>query len=345
MASASSKVGGLAVAIRVIVPLALGSAGYAAYKIDWSVAIHNFLTGPGRSSRILLLLFVALNWKNLPFAWTYRVFYAIVYHNMLRKSPDLTPRALFKPLISETRAPLLEIDYNLHKSNSTYFTDLDVARTHLVSYLARPAMRSLTYNARTGLVLDPKTGRPARGPMGIMLGSVACSFKREIRAYRAYELWSRVLAWDRKWLYMVTHFVPRGTAKPTEWLDPRFGRVRTRTGADASAGWEASIHASAVSKYVFKLGRFTVHPAIVLQESGLLPDRPGGWMSGDNQVGDEAADLGHVDLAVDGEWDWARVEAQRRRGIEFAAHFAKLDECHGLFDGGTHGALAKVGPC
>ncbi|KJK76396.1 hypothetical protein H634G_08287 [Metarhizium anisopliae BRIP 53293] len=268
MASASSKVGGLAVAIRVIVPVALGSAGYVAYKINWSAAIQNFLTRPGRSSRILLLLFVVLNWKNLPFAWTYRVFYAIVYHNMLRKSPDLTPRALFKPIISETRAPLLEIDYNLHKSNSTYFTDLDVARTHLVSYLTRPAMRSLTDNARTGLVLDPKTGRPARGPMGIMLGSVSCSFKREIRAYRAYELWSRLLAWDRKWLYIVTHF-----------------------------------------------------------------------------LGDEAADLGHVDLAVDGEWDWARVEAQRRRGIELAAHLAKLDECHGLFDGGTHGALAKVGPC
>ncbi|KAF5127444.1 hypothetical protein E5D57_008376 [Metarhizium anisopliae] len=70
MASASSKVGGLAVAIRVIVPVALGSAGYVAYKINWSAAIQNFLTGPGRSSRILLLLFVVLNWKNLPFAWT-----------------------------------------------------------------------------------------------------------------------------------------------------------------------------------------------------------------------------------------------------------------------------------
>lgn len=70
MASASSKVGGLAVAIRVIVPVALGSAGYAAYKVNWPVAIHNFLTGPGRTSRIALLLFVVFNWKNLPFAWT-----------------------------------------------------------------------------------------------------------------------------------------------------------------------------------------------------------------------------------------------------------------------------------
>lgn len=72
MASASSKLGGLAFAIRIIVPLAVGSAGYAAYKVDWTRAIHDFATGPGRTSRILLLLFVVFNWKNLPFAWTVR---------------------------------------------------------------------------------------------------------------------------------------------------------------------------------------------------------------------------------------------------------------------------------
>lgn len=275
----------------------------------------------------------------------FRIFYAIVYHNILRKSPALSPRALFKPLISETRAPLLEMDYNLHKSNSTYFTDLDVSRTHLVSYLTRPAMRSLTYNARSGLVLDPKTNKPAKGPLGIMLGSVACSFKNEIRAYSGYELWTRVLSWDRKWLYLVTHFVPRGTAKPTEWLDHRFGQVSTRTGRDASGGWEAKIHATALSKYVFKLGRFTVHPAIVLADSGLLPERPGGWRSGDGQLGDEDADLGQVDLAADGPWDWQRVEAQRRKGLEVAVHLQALDAAPALFDGGTHGALAKIGPC
>ena len=26
--------------------------------------------GPGRTSRILLLVFVFFNWKNMPFAWT-----------------------------------------------------------------------------------------------------------------------------------------------------------------------------------------------------------------------------------------------------------------------------------
>lgn len=58
------------VMIRVGVPLVLGSAGYAASRIDWPTAVRNFATGPGRTSRILLLLFVIFNMKTVPFVWT-----------------------------------------------------------------------------------------------------------------------------------------------------------------------------------------------------------------------------------------------------------------------------------
>lgn len=247
-------------------------------------------------------------------------------------------------MISPSHAPLLEIDYNLHKSNSTYFADLDVSRTHLVSYLCRPSLRSLANNDTTKLVLDPKTEKPIRGGLGIMLGAVECSFRREIPAYKGYELWSRILSWDRKWLYVVTHFVPKGTARPTEWLDPRFASVKTRGASDAGGNWEKKIYATAVSKYVFKVGRFTVNPAIVLGESGLLPERPGGWMSGEQQIGDVDADVTDVDLSIEGEWDWRRVEAQRRKGMELASQFHALEGLHELFDGGSNGALAKYGP-
>lgn len=70
MASASSKVGGLTFAVHLLAPLALGSAGYAAWRVNWPMLTRSFLTGPGRTSRLLLLLFVVFNWKNLPFAWT-----------------------------------------------------------------------------------------------------------------------------------------------------------------------------------------------------------------------------------------------------------------------------------
>ncbi|KAM5352575.1 hypothetical protein ACJ41O_005297 [Fusarium nematophilum] len=348
MASAAKKLPGLSLVVPVFAPLVVGGAGYAAFKVKWGRMLKAFLTGPGRTSRILLLMFVFFNWKNMPLAWTYRVFYTIFYHSFMRKSPKLGPKALFKPMISSTHSPILEIDYNLHKSNSTYFADLDVSRTHLVSYLCRPSMAALSRNSQTKIVLDPKTDQPIKGPVGIMLGAVECSFKREIPAYKNYELWSRVLSWDRKWLYIVTHFVPKGAARPTTWLDPRFSRAQTRGGQDAAGGWDRKIYATAISKYVFKLGRFTVHPAIVLGgESGLLPERPGGWTGGEDQLGDLSEDLSDVDLSVEadwGEWDWRRVEALRRKGMELAGHFQELDKLQDVFDGGNNGALGRFTP-
>ncbi|KAL2758292.1 hypothetical protein ACRALDRAFT_1074948 [Sodiomyces alcalophilus JCM 7366] len=338
--------------VRVVRLLRLGLAGgvaFAAWKIQWRWGLERFFTGPGNISRILLLFFVISNWKNMPGVWTYRIWHAIIYHCFIRKSPKLGPRALFRPMIAETHAPLTEIDYNIHKSNSTYFSDLDIARTHLVTHLLRPGLRRLTHNTQSGLVLDEQTGKPRTGRMGIMLGAVHCSFRREITGYRGYEMWTRILSWDRKWLYMVTHFVPSGVARPTEYLDVKFGALRTRkgTGKDGSAtpatatatadpaAWEKKIHATAVSKYVFKLGRFTVNPSYILEASELLPARPGGWRSGPNGVGDEDVDL--ADVVDDGTWDWKMVEKRRRAGMEFAQQFANLDALGAWFDGGDGG--------
>ncbi|KAI3553402.1 hypothetical protein CABS01_11983 [Colletotrichum abscissum] len=342
------------VPVRVVRLIRLAGASglaYAAYKIHWRIVLASFFTGPGKFSRILMLIFALLNLKNMPFVWTYRVWHAIIYHLFIRKSPRLGPRSLFRPMISQSHAPITEIDYNIHKSNSTYFSDLDVSRTHLCTYLLRPGFRQLTHNATTKLVLDPKTSKPARGPLGIMLGAVHCSFRREITAYAPYEMWSRILSWDRKWLYIVTHFVPKGTARPTEWLDPKFGtaRVRRNASGDASsnsADWEKKIYATGVSKYVFKIGRLTVHPAVALEASELLPHRPteGGWQGGENGVGDESVDLS--DVADDGAWDWKMVEKRRREGMRYAAQFAAMDDLHGWLDGADGGdgsALGKFG--
>ncbi|TQN65822.1 putative thioesterase atnL [Colletotrichum shisoi] len=341
--------------VRVVRFIRLATAGglaYAAYRIHWRIVLTSFSTGPGRISRILMLIFALLNLKNMPFVWTYRIWHAIIYHCFIRKSPRLGPRSLFRPMISQSHAPIMEIDYNIHKSNSTYFADLDVSRTHLCTYLLRPGFRQLTHNATTKLVIDPKSGKPARGPLGIMLGAVHCSFRREITAYSPYEMWSRVLSWDRKWLYVVTHFVPRGTARPTEWLDPKFGTAHVRrrpssasSDADSSAAWEKKIYATGVSKYVFKIGRLTVHPAVALEASELLPQRPGGWTGADAGVGDEDVDLS--DVADDGAWDWKMVEKRRREGMKYAAAFASMDDLHRWLDGADGGdgsVLGKFGP-
>ena len=94
-------------------------------------------------------------------------------------------------------------------------------------------------------------------------------------------------------MYIVTHDVPKGLGRPSEWLDPRFGRQNRSAGGDVAKDWEKKIHATAVSKYVFKLGRLTVHPAVILDASGLLPERPGGWAVDDTTP---AEDLPSCDL-------------------------------------------------
>src|SRR5690349_19737208 len=106
----------------------------------------------------------------------------------LHNDPHHHLPALFQPTITPSHSPALECDYNLHKSNSTYFSDLDVTRSHLVCALLNRTMRKLLDNP--GRIIGPD-GKPARGRWGIMLGAVYCGFKREIKPYEGYEMWSR----------------------------------------------------------------------------------------------------------------------------------------------------------
>jgi acyl-CoA thioesterase FadM len=274
----------------------------------------------------------------------------MIQHILIRKPHTYGPDKLFHPSITGTHVTLMEVDYNVHKSNSTYFADLDVARTHLVSHLFASGIRKMNENARTRLVLDPSDPtRPAPGRFGVMLGAVQCSFKREIKPYQKYEMWTRVLSWDRKWMYMVTYFVEASAVRPRSWAAPG-SRLRTRSEPGVPQDWEKKVFATALSKYVFKMGRLTIHPAVLMDASGLLPERPGGWVtaesSGDaipaeNSNGNANGHAnGTADLGESG-WDWRKTEAERQNGWEFAQHFAALDSVVSQFDGGEDGALQR----
>ena len=361
-------VGTLALFYPVFLPLgtaAIAYAGHRAAYMDWRMLLTQFLTGPGRTSRILLMFFLVLNWKSLPLAWTVmnppnslqshdtpltdrpfqvRIFHSFIYH-ILRRPKALPQRALFHYSVTSSRTSLLETDYNIHKSNSTYFADLDVSRSHLVTHLLGPGMPIIGNNAKNKRVLD-KEGKVIAGSFGIGLGAVFCSFRKEIAPLQGYEMWSRILSWDRKWLYIVTHFVVKGKVRPTAWDGRRMGRTRNKVqkadGSGELVDFSKYVIATAMSKYVFKLGRFTVHPALVVEAAGLLPERPGeGWIGGESGTG-TPEDLGDLDEEVDGEaWDWRRVEAERRRGLAYAEHFAALDGTNSLFDGGEDGAIGN----
>lgn len=199
----------------------------------------------------------------------------------------LTPSSLFQPMILTSRAHLLEIDYNLHKSNSTYFADFDIARLHLMVRLCGLGM------ARVGEELylaDNKRG-PKRIRIG--MGGVHLTFRREITFWQSFEMWTKLLCWDRKWFYVVTFFVEKGAVKPKGWtVQPPWRQRNPASGAKLTepAGKEGekegegegekrkgphpAIFAFGMAKYVCKRGRMTVPPERILQASGLLPPKP-----------------------------------------------------------------------
>jgi hypothetical protein len=274
-----------------------------------------------------------------------------------RCEPALTTSGLSHPLFTTTSITthnsLLETDYNMHKSNSAYFTDLDVARTPLVTRLCSPGVGIIGREMKTeyreqrkrqakgGLKDEKPLSRP--GPTAIVLGSVYCNFKREIRPFQRYEIRSKLISWDHKWMYILTYFI----------------------GPEKHKGAGKTLLAMGVSKYVIKKGRLTIRPERVLRTSGLLPPKPEGVEQGhsstcgsstpsspsDPSSGDEFA-TESVDGAMmrevltlsdsspspvldrqreeNGSWDkhewtWERIEQERLRGLKLMEGFIGLD--------------------
>ncbi|KAL9578637.1 MAG: hypothetical protein Q9203_007024 [Teloschistes exilis] len=102
-------------------------------------------------------------------------------------------------------------------------------------------------------------------------------------------MWTRVLCWDRKWLYVVTHFVERGAVRPRgfafqpwknktdrakEATSIAEDKEKERGKEGKSSAKKPLFFAIAVAKYVCKRGRLTIPPELVLRNSGLLPPKP-----------------------------------------------------------------------
>jgi len=278
-----------------------------------------------------LVLFVA-NLKSIPFAWHIRLLYRL-FTNLRRSrpaSPSSTPHPIFTPTSITSHSPLYECDYNIHKSNSTYFSDLDESRTALVTRIYGPA---LSNNDRS-LEQEGHKGR-----LAVILGSVHCSFHREIKPYERYEVRSRVLGWDRKWLVIGSWFVKR------------------RKGGEV-------VLASALSKYVVKKGRFTVSPERCLAGAGWFDGMERGDSVGEKGGEGELQSPKDGDGDGDGEglgdsvseslvdvtgrvmeglekvvsrdqgkeheqtregWSWSRIEEERLRGLKTVEGWLSLD--------------------
>ncbi|ETN44640.1 uncharacterized protein HMPREF1541_10310 [Cyphellophora europaea CBS 101466] len=301
--------------------------------------------------RTLALLLLVTNLKSLPLAWHFRLTYRFVRNLLTPQQVTQSLRAaaaanavhpIFAPATIRTSSPLLEGDYNLHKSNSTYFTDLDESRTALCTRLLSAGLKAPKP--------EQQQSGANKGRLSIILGSVHTSFHKEIKMYSTYEVRSRIIGWDRKWLLVGSWFV-----RP------------------APRGGKETLLASALSKYVIKRGRRTISPEHCLQVAGWLPARPEGV---DAERGVEASGVlvpsnveteaqtpvlapavdtaakgveavveklekvkgeaeeirdpvaaaaaGPVDGVV-GEWDWHRIEQERLRGLKIVEAWMALD--------------------
>lgn len=281
--------------------------------------------------RTLSIVLVLTNLKNIPLMWHARLISSVLYHIRFRKDQVITAsknggQAIFQSIVTTSRSPLYECDINGHKSDSTYFTDLDINRIHLISLLfkgaSNPALVPRSSRRENGATATPKA-KPAK--MRVLLGGTSCTFRKEIKPYASYEIHSRVLSWDDKWIYIISHFVPTGSlmkAVRQQKNDTSAGDEKT-----SGSGNPPVIFASAISKYVFKDGRKTVAPEEALEMLGLLPERSDAGAEGVKAAKGNGFALGH--------WTRSQVEEENARGMEIAQHFIALDNLHELFSSDT----------
>lgn len=201
--------------------------------------------------KYLLLAFLVSTYKTLPGAWVCRFYYQVLtvlmfrYRRYVANGRKVPGNTLFKASEYRTYVSPFEIDIYLHKSNSTYFADLDIARTKLVGERFGPLFWNYYDNTNDEFSTKSLSNVPY-----IPMGSVQATFKKELTLFTRYFIKSRVFAWDSKWMYILSQFVVRHPNTKKETL-----------------------YCAAVTKYVFKKnGRMTIKPEELIKECGLWND-------------------------------------------------------------------------
>ena len=248
----------------------------------------------------------------------FRFLRAFLYQVYLQPEP-LPSDALFRPLITTSRNWPAECDYNFHKSNSTYFADMDIARAHLVSYLLKNWLRGTSRPSNTLTPMPEHLKLDGSRRVSIALGAVSCHFRKEIPPFTKYEIWTRVLCWDEKWFYIVCHFVKCGAVAPAQTSSSDTGHTNGNTSRTTKSGStqidppSAAIYATGITRYVFKEGRITVPPELFLTACGLLARRE---VLSETNITDT---------------QWYKMEEERKRGLKYMEAFTILDMVHENF--------------
>ncbi len=212
----------------------------------------------------LLTIYFVTNIKGIPFAWHARFYYYVFKSLWLNKNKQISTKEsqssndIFRPRVFKTHAPPIECDMYLHKSNSTYFSDLDIARTDFMCFILKKAY--LYYNK--------KNGRYPFTPVA----KVQISFKKEIKPFQRYTVNSRIVAWDDKWIFVLSKFMindPKSVKRAIIQGDSK--SIPAKTGNKVLDKY-STVAAVALTKYVLKNGRITIPPEEAFEICGLIND-------------------------------------------------------------------------
>jgi hypothetical protein len=257
---------------------------------------------------------------NRPLTYNYiqvRLFKGLIAHLVFGRSN--TPAAmlnesgyprLFSYLITSCSTPVIDCDYNLHKSNSSFFSDADINRTQLMCSLFKHVL------SQSSLIDQPKR---RKNPLLMALGGTSCIFKREIKPLQKFEIWSRVLSWDDKWVYVVSYFVSVNKS-----MGKQIPSAKKEKPDDSPPN--SRVLASCIARYVFKDRRVTVRPESILQECGLLPH----------------SDLKEAKEDHSGtQWSGAKFDKERLKGLQIASRFTELEALPTMFDSSDETVLGS----
>jgi len=96
-----------------------------------------------------------------------------------------------------------DIDFNFHLNNSRYLSCMDYGRIHMLA-----ANGLLTYAVQARWMP--------------LVGSVDITYRRSLDLFAAFELRSRTLCWDEKWIYMEQSFHSKDGLAAVAWVKALF---------------------------------------------------------------------------------------------------------------------------
>lgn len=191
------------------------------------------------------------SYKYLPGAYSIRFYNCVVKYLFI--NTNLKPESPFKEAIRSNSCCILECDiFGMHKNNVTYSTELDVARTE-------------TFLKSFNTYFNLTSGINKKIPF-VPLASIQNHFLKEIKPFQSYKLYTKILAWDNKWIWTCTLFTIKEKSKN---LADSNTNTNANTNSDSPSIPEyiapmyynnERVCCISVGKLVFKENRKTLNP-------------------------------------------------------------------------------------